>query len=120
MKRITIGLLAIGVSSMLLWGQSKSAPGKEFTGEIMDSQCAGMGGHEMMMKDENAKDAKDCTVKCIQDGGKYGLYDSKTKSVYTLDDQAKAKEFAGQNVKVSGTLEKKSNTIHVTGISPAS
>jgi hypothetical protein len=46
----------------------------------MDSQCAGMEGHAMMMKDENAKDAKDCTIKCVQDGGKYVLYDAKAKS----------------------------------------
>jgi hypothetical protein len=83
----------------------------------MDSQCAGMEGHAMMMKDE---DAKDCSIKCVQDGGKYVLYDAKAKSTYTLDDQGKAKEFAGQNVKVSGTLDKKSNTIHVTNISPGS
>ena len=92
-KRITVGLLAIVFGAMLLSGQNKSAPGKVFTGEIMDSQCAGMSGHEMMMKDENPKDAKDCTIKCVQDGGKYALYDAKTKSAYSLDDQSKAKEF---------------------------
>src|SRR5215510_7204425 len=119
MKQVTIGLLVIVVSSMLLSGQNKGA-GKVFTGEIMDSQCAGMDGHEMMMKDENAKDAKDCTIKCVQDGGKYVLYDSKAKSTYALDDQGKAKEFAGQKVKVSGTLERKGSIIHVSAISPAS
>src|SRR5262244_3152869 len=104
MKQVTIGVLAIVVSSMLLLGQTKNAAGNLLTGEIMDSQCAAMSGHAMMLKDENAKDAKDCTVKCVQDGGKYVLYDSKAKSTYTLDDQNKAKEFAGQKVKVSGTL----------------
>ena len=120
MRRVTIGLFLIFVISTLLLAQSKRTAAKVFTGEIMDSQCAGMGGHEMMMKDENAKDAKDCTIKCVQDGGKYALYDAKTKSVCTLDDQAKAKDFAGQNVKVEGTLDRKSRTIHVTGISPES
>jgi len=119
MKRVTIGLFLI-VGTSLLLGQNKHAAANVFTGEIMDSQCAGMSGHEMMMKDENAKDAKDRTIKCVQDGGKYALYDAKTKSVYALDDQAKAKDFAGQNVKVEGTLDKKSHTIHVTGISPVS
>src|SRR5215468_8624205 len=120
MKQITIAVLTIAFTSILLWGQNKNAASKVFTGEIMDSQCAAMSGHEMMLKDENAKDAKDCTVKCVQDGGKYVLYDSKAKSTYTLDDQNKAKEFAGQKVKVSGTLDKKGSTIHVSAISPAS
>ncbi len=39
---------------------------------------------------------------------------------YQLDDQSKAKDFSGQNVKVSGTLDSSTNTIHVSAISPAS
>lgn len=120
MKQMPVAVLTIAFSSMLLLAQSKNAASKIFAGEIMDSQCAAMSGHEMMMKDENAKDAKDCTVKCVQDGGKYALYNAKTKSAYSLDDQTKAKEFAGQNVKVEGTLDKTGKTIHVTAISPAS
>jgi len=120
MKQITIAVLTIAFTSILLWGQNKNAASKVFAGEITDSQCAAMSGHEMMMKDENAKDAKDCTVKCVQDGGKYALYNAETKSAYSLDDQAKAKEFAGQKVKVEGMLDKTGKTIHVTAISPAS
>jgi hypothetical protein len=40
------------------------------------------------------------------------------KGVY-LDDQEKAKPFEGKNVKVTGTLDMASNTVHVTGIEPA-
>ena|SRR5690349_14576239 len=120
MKQIPVAVLTMAFSSMLLLGQAKITSSKVFTGEIMDSQCAAMSGHEMMMKDENAKDAKDCTAKCVQDGGKYALYDAKAKKAYSLDDQAKAKEFAGQNVKVEGTVDKSGKTIHVTAISPAS
>jgi hypothetical protein len=40
------------------------------------------------------------------------------KGVY-LDDQDKAKPFEGKMVKVTGTLDVASNTVHVTGIEPA-
>jgi hypothetical protein len=40
------------------------------------------------------------------------------KGVY-LDDQEKAKQFEGKTVKVTGTLDMASNTVHVTGIEPA-
>jgi hypothetical protein len=118
MRHISFAILSLTLLLTLAFAQKNKAA--TYSGEIMDSQCAGMDGHAMMMKDENAKDAKDCTIKCVQDGGKYVLYDAKAKSTYTLDAQAKAKAFAGQNVKVSGTLEKKSNTLHVTNISPGS
>jgi hypothetical protein len=40
------------------------------------------------------------------------------KGVY-LDDQEKAKQFEGKMVKVTGTLDVASNTVHVTGIEAA-
>jgi hypothetical protein len=36
--------------------------------------------------------------------------------VYHLDDQARAQIFAGRQVKITGTLDSKSNTIHVLQI----
>ncbi len=48
-------------------------------------------------------------------------YVLKTESgTYQLDDQAKAKQFAGKQVTVSGTLDKSSGRIRVSDIQPAS
>lgn len=52
------------------------------------------------------------------DDGKYVLLDS-AGTTYQLDDQTAAKKFAGKNVKVSGTVDTSSNTIHVTDIQPS-
>ncbi len=99
-----------------------------FKGEIMDSQCAMNGSHAEMLKKEGMADKdpndsmakKMCTENCVKMGGKYVLYDAATKKVYKLDDQAKPQQFAGQNVKVTGTLDKAHETIHVTNIQPGS
>jgi hypothetical protein len=40
-------------------------------------------------------------------------------TVYNLDDQDKAKEHKGKNVKVTGSLDKSTNTIHVEKIEAA-
>jgi Protein of unknown function (DUF5818) len=52
--------------------------------------------------------------------GKFALLTDEQagKGVY-LDDQEKVKEFEGKTVKVTGTLDVASNTVHVTGIEPA-
>lgn len=85
-----------------------------FNGQIMDSNCAKMGSHAAMEKEHGMKTAKDCTLGCVKGGAKYVLYDgSKT---YELDDQTKPEAFAGQKVKVSGTLDSATNTIHVEDI----
>jgi len=39
--------------------------------------------------------------------------------IYRLDNQERAREFAGQKVNVTGTLEPKSNTIRLIEIEPA-
>jgi hypothetical protein len=80
-----------------------------FTGEVMDSLCAKSGSHDQMMQDMKSMgtNKKSCSAKCIQLGGKYVLYDSSKRAVYELDDQDRAGEFAGQRVRVSGTLQKK-------------
>ena len=54
----------------------------------------------------------------VKAGGKYVLKTSDMN--YQLDDQQKAKKFVGQQVKVSGSLDTNTSTIHVSDISPAS
>jgi hypothetical protein len=61
-----------------------------------------------------------CTKNCVKMGGKYVLFDAASKTTYELDDQSKPESFAGQKVKVSGTLDKATKTIHVTDIKAAS
>jgi len=42
--------------------------------------------------------------------------DPNNKTTYKLDDQEKAKQYVGKNVKVTGTLDAATNTIHVAAI----
>ena len=64
-------------------------------------------------------DAKSFTGKIVKAGGKLVLKDNASKSTYQLDDQDKAKSFEGKQVKVNGTLDPATGTIHVTSIEPA-
>ena len=52
----------------------------------------------------------------LKDGENYVLSDSATKSRYRLDDAKKARPYEGKSVKVTGTLDKASNVIHVKTI----
>lgn len=107
---------------------SAAANGETFKGEIMDPQCAMDGSHARMLKKVGlgGKDPNDPTTKkmcaetCIKMGGKYVLYDGASKKTYQLDDQTKVKQFTGQNVKVTGTLDKTGEKIRITNIEPGS
>ena len=88
-------------------------------GAIMDSQCAynvhsDAHSHEWMTKRgiQGASDEESCTQHCVKDmGGSYVLVVK--KEVYKLDDQVKAEQFAGKKVKINGTLEAETHTLHV-------
>lgn len=133
MKKLALALVGTSILLMVACSQQpagteSTAPSEEtqsaapastvetFTGEITDSSCAAMGSHEMMLKSEGAKDAKDCTLKCVKMGSKFVLYNPATKTTYQLDDQTKPEQFAGEQVKVTGTLDSSTGTIHVESI----
>ena len=58
--------------------------------------------------------------KIQKSGDKLVLQDSASQTSYQLDDQDKAKQYEGRNVKVMGTVDSASNTLHVIDITPAS
>src|SRR6266705_5162763 len=91
---------------------------KIFTGEIADSQCAlnvhslSQSHKEMMGIKPEIKTDTECVRFCVKErGGRYVL-EAKTK-VYKLDAQVLAERWAGQKVKLVGTLDPKTNIITV-------
>lgn len=116
-KIIFAGILAL---SMILLAGAEDKP-RTFTGEIADSQCALnvhslTRSHTEMMKNKNMGGTPtNCTNYCIKYlGGDYVL--AVGDVVYRLDDQEKPAALAGLKVKVTGTLNQKTKTIHVVDI----
>ena len=98
-------------------GADKEKP-KTYRGEIADSQCSLnvhslTRSHEEMLKSKSmGGTSRSCTLYCIQYlGGDFVL--SSKNDVFRLDDQDKAKQFAGQKVKIAGNLDPKTKTIRV-------
>lgn len=87
-------------------------------GAIEDSQCAfnvhSEGhSHEWMEKKHvaGARTDKSCTLLCVREmGGKFVLVVK--DEVYRLEDQTLSEKFAGEKVKVTGTLDAKTQTLH--------
>jgi hypothetical protein len=103
------------ISSLLAVAALSAAPGKQtFTGIITDDMCGKAGHSQMRMGPTDAE----CIIACIgAHGATYVLYDG--KEVYTLSDQRTAEQFAAQRVRVTGTLDARTRTIHVESIRAA-
>jgi len=104
--------------AVLLTGAALAAPaGRTFTGVITDEMCAATGHAAMRMGPTDAE----CTIACVDaHGAAYVLLDGKT--VYALSDQQLPAQFAGQKVRVTGTLDAKTMAITVVSMvkAPAS
>jgi hypothetical protein len=105
-KYLIVGLLA---------GAALAAPGKQtFTGVITDHMCAETGHAAMRMGPTDAE----CTIACVDaHGAQYVLLAGKT--IYQLSDQQLPARFAGQKVRVTGTLDAKTKSIAVDSIRAA-
>jgi hypothetical protein len=92
-----------------------AAPAKPTTvGVITDDMCATAGHAAMRMGPTDAA----CTKACVDvHGAAYVLLVG--KQVYTLSDQKAPEKFAGQKVKVVGTIDAKTKVIHVDSITAA-
>jgi len=119
-KTVFVGVLVL--AAILLAGAEEKA--RTFTGEIADSQCSLnvhslTRSHTEMMKNKNMGGTPaNCTTYCVKYlGGDYVLANG--DQVYHLDDQEKAPTFAGLKVKITGTLNPKTKTIHVVDIKAA-
>ena|SRR5437763_12798640 len=87
-------------------------PAKQtIAGVITDSECA-KGDHSSMRM--GPTDAE-CTIACIRfHDAAYVLWDG--KATYKLSDQKTPESFAGQKVKVTGSVDAKTQTIKVESI----
>src|SRR5690349_1623258 len=103
--------------------QARASGVSTFEGEIMDNDCAQIGSHDMTMKVNTLATPDLCTTYCLRfkkTPGKYVLYNAATKMIYQLDNQQEASFFGARKVRVTGTYDEATMTIHVKDISSAS
>jgi hypothetical protein len=123
-KSKTVLISVAMLAALSFMGPATSGAGETtFEGEIADSQCA-MGVHslnrshkEMIEMGHSGSTAEDCARYCVRSrGGRYVLL---TKhDVFKLDNQEWAEKYAGQKVKLTGTLDSKTNIIQVNTMQP--
>ena len=87
------------------------AAAETFTGTITDTMCGAK--HTMMA----GKPDDECVQACVKGNSSYALYDG--SKVLKLSDQKTPAKFAAKKVKVTGTLDPKTDTIKVSSIEAA-
>ena len=104
MRRVI--LLAAAIATTIA-----AADQQTFTGVITDTMCGK--SHGMVAGQPDDK----CVAICVKGtSSQYALYDG--QSVLKLSDQKTPSKYAAQRVKVTGTLNEKTQTIKVSSIEP--
>ncbi|HEV2352580.1 MAG TPA: hypothetical protein VG028_22325 [Terriglobia bacterium] len=104
-KSIMLLVLALSLSSWAL-----AAPAKSWIGTVSDEHCG--------VKHAAAGDAAaECVKKCAAGGAKYVLVSH--GKVYNVDAQDKFADFAGQSVKVTGSMKGTDITVASVAAAPA-
>lgn len=107
-------MATVGLSLLAVLALSAAQSKQTFTGTITDDMCPRADHSQMRMGPTDAE----CSAACISEhGASYILFDG--ESALNLSDQRAAAKFAAQKVKVTGTLDSKTHTIHVESISAA-
>lgn len=106
---------------LILTGAAQGQSTRVFRGEVSDSQCALnvhslTRSHQEMLKSKSmGGTSNSCAVYCIENlGGSLVL--SSGKDVFRLDRPELVHGFEGQRVKINGTLDHKTNQLHVLKI----
>lgn len=112
--------LASGIAAFLVAVAASGAgsPPAMFVGTVSDSEC-GL-DHARMKAQHHLPNDLACTLDCCQKfKQEYVLADHATGDVFQLDEQKKAGRFANRPVRVLGTLDEDSGTIHLIRIEGA-
>jgi hypothetical protein len=115
------GLAAGALAAVLAAGSAGSLPAADFpalfTGIVSDSEC-GL-DHARMKAEHRLPSDLACTRACCDKyKQEYVLADHAGGDVFQLDDQKTVRRYANRIVRVLGTLDADSGTIHVTRIEP--
>jgi Protein of unknown function (DUF5818) len=113
MKRLLFASSVAALATAFVFFLGAASPKRVFTGTISDDMCGF--DHSGM---SNGADDRACTLGCVAQGAQFVLADRKAQRVYDLDDQKRPREFAGERVKITGTLE--GDTIRVKTIAKSS
>ena len=118
---IAVTLLTLAIAPSMYAQQSDQDSAATTPQHRVDAQSQQQNEAQMPSSgDTQTHEAKAFTGRIAKENGELVLKDSVTKVSYKLDDPAKAKQYVGKQVKVTGKLDMNSNTIQVDGIEPLS
>jgi hypothetical protein len=121
MKKLTtlilgMALTGFGLPLVAQQSQSDTQPGAQQQQQQPSDQT---GTQQQPTSANNGQSAQSFQGKIMRSGNQLVFQDSATQTTYQVDDSSKIAPFEGKDVKLMGTLDSKTNSIHVVDVTPA-
>ena len=114
-------ILAAGLTCIPALAQSASTPSQDPSQQSAPTQpVQSQPSQASPTSSDSTSQGQAFTGTIVKGSDGFMLQDDTNKTSYKLDDAKMAKKFNGKNVRVMGTLDSTSNTIHVTNVQAAS
>lgn len=124
-SRYLMATVVAGVLSLPVWAAPQEPQQQPQDSQQPQASQPQQQGQQPGMQGDPAdssmrQQAQTFTGKIVKSKDGVVLQDESTKTAYRLDDEKQAKKYAGKSVKVTGTLDSSTNTIHVSDVQLAS
>ena len=114
-------ILAAGLTCIPALAQSAPTPSQDPSQQPSATQPAqSQPSQASPTSSDSTSQGQAFTGTIVKGSDGFMLQDDTNKTSYKLDDAKMAKKFNGKSVRVTGTLDSTSNTIHVTNVQAAS
>jgi len=112
MRRLLTLTLLLGMSGygIQLVAQQQSHPGQQPSSQQPSSSS--------QTSSSDRQSAQSFEGKITRSGNQLVFQDSSSQTSYQLDDQSKVAAYEGKNVKLMGTVDPKTNSMHVIDVTP--
>ena len=117
MRRLLTLTLLLGLSGygIQLVAQQQSHPGEQPSSQQPSSQQPSTSSQTSSSERQSAQSFEG---KITRSGNQLVFQDSSSQTSYQLDDQSKVAAYEGKNVKLMGTVDPKTNSMHVIDVTP--
>src|SRR5689334_14855155 len=113
-------ILAAGLTCIPALAQSAPAPSQDPSQQPAPTQPSQSQPSQTSPTSDSTPQGQAFTGTIVKGSDGFMLQDDTNKTSYKLDNAKIAKKFNGKNVRVTGTLDSTSNTIHITDVQAAS
>ena len=119
MRRVLTLVLAIGLSGLGLQLAAQQGHQRPSDQQPSSQQPSDQRNSQQQTDANSNQSAQTFQGKIARSGSQLVFQEASSQTAYQLDEQSKVAQYEGKSVKLTATIDPKTNTLHVIDVAPA-